>query len=181
MGHAQPDGAHRRCSTGRGTTGGLRPDGHDARPGEQSRPAAVCVGHNVFVDTARVQSPKYKGRVGNQIAYARESWFAGERFGDLQTARQSARLWCRDIAGARDLGSTRNAPREVSRRKSCRFCVPPRRHTTFRIGASPGSYRLRAWRDATVTTCVGAALLSIPDGDDGLQRTGFGLTVSPLY
>ena len=67
----------------------------------------------LFVDTARVQSPKDKGRVENQIAYVRESWFAGEQFADLQAARQSARLWCRDIAGARVHGTTRAVPRDV--------------------------------------------------------------------
>jgi transposase len=67
----------------------------------------------LFIDAARVQSPQDKGRVENQVPYVRESWFAGERFADLAAARQSAREWCRDIAGARVHGTTRAVPREV--------------------------------------------------------------------
>ena len=71
----------------------------------------------LFVDAARVQSPKDKGRVENQVAYVRESWFAGEEFPHLQAARESARAWCRDIAGARIHGTTRAVPREVFERE----------------------------------------------------------------
>ena len=67
----------------------------------------------LFIDAARVQSPKDKGRVENQVPYVRESWFAGEQFADLQAARESARSWCRDIAGTRIHGTTRAVPREV--------------------------------------------------------------------
>jgi transposase len=67
----------------------------------------------LFIDAARVQSPKDKGRVENQVAYVRESWFAGERFADLQAAREHARQWCREIAGARIHGTTRAVPRDV--------------------------------------------------------------------
>jgi transposase len=33
----------------------------------------------LFVDAARAQTPKDKGRVENQVPYVRESWFAGEQ------------------------------------------------------------------------------------------------------
>jgi transposase len=67
----------------------------------------------LFIDAARVRSPKDKGRVENQVPYVRESWFAGERFDDLDAARASARAWSRDIAGARIHGTTRTVPRDV--------------------------------------------------------------------
>lgn len=67
----------------------------------------------LFVDPARVRSPKDKARVENQVAYVRESWWDGERFIDLDDARKSAEHWSRDIAGARVHGTTRKVPREV--------------------------------------------------------------------
>jgi transposase len=67
----------------------------------------------LFIDAARVQSPKDKGRVEYQVPYVRESWFAGEQFDDLDAARASARAWCRDIAGTRIHGTTRAVPRDV--------------------------------------------------------------------
>jgi len=70
----------------------------------------------LFVDAARVRSPKDKARVENQMAYVRESWWSGERFEDLRTARASARTWCRDIAGTRVHGTTREMPRAVFER-----------------------------------------------------------------
>jgi transposase len=67
----------------------------------------------LFVDPARVRSPKDKPRVENQVPFVRESWFDGETFAGLDDARPSAERWCRDIAGARVHGTTRAVPREV--------------------------------------------------------------------
>jgi transposase len=66
----------------------------------------------LFVDPARIRSPKDKPRVENQVPYVRESWFDGETFMDLQDARRSAEHWSREIAGARVHGTTRQVPRE---------------------------------------------------------------------
>lgn len=67
----------------------------------------------LLVDTARVRSPKDKARVENQVPYVRESWFDGESFVDLDDARTHAEAWCRDVAGARVHGTTREVPRDV--------------------------------------------------------------------
>lgn len=67
----------------------------------------------IFVDPARVRSPKDKPRVENQVAFVRESWFDGEQFTDLAHARESAAHWCRDVAGTRVHGTTRKVPRDV--------------------------------------------------------------------
>lgn len=67
----------------------------------------------VFVDPARVRHPKDKARVENQVAYVRESWFAGESFTSLEQARESAAYWSREIAGRRIHGTTRKVPLEV--------------------------------------------------------------------
>ena len=67
----------------------------------------------LFVDPARIRSPKDKPRVENQVPYVRESWFDGETFLDLDDARRSAEHWCFEIAGTRVHGTTRRVPREV--------------------------------------------------------------------
>lgn len=67
----------------------------------------------LFVDPARIRSPKDKPRVENQVPYVRESWFAGESFPSLDAARESAEAWCRDVAGRRIHGTTRKVPLDV--------------------------------------------------------------------
>lgn len=67
----------------------------------------------LFVDPARVRSPKDKARVENQVPYVRESWFDGETFLDLEDARRSAEHWCRNEAGTRIHGTTQKVPIEV--------------------------------------------------------------------
>jgi transposase len=69
---------------------------------------------SLFADTARVQHPKDKPRVENQVPYVRERWFAGETFPpDLAQIREHAAAWCRDVAGKRVHGTTRRVPLEV--------------------------------------------------------------------
>jgi hypothetical protein len=66
-----------------------------------------------FVDPARVRKPRDKARVENQVEYVRHGWFAGEHFLGLADAREDAERWCRDVAGTRVHGTTRQVPREV--------------------------------------------------------------------
>ena len=42
-----------------------------------------------------------------------QTFFAGEEFRDLEDCRQRAHVWCRDIAGLRVHGTTRQRPAEV--------------------------------------------------------------------
>jgi len=79
----------------------------------------------LFVDPARVRSPKDKARVENQVPYVRESWFDGETFTGLDDARASAELWCRDVAGARIHGTTRQVPRELFESVEKPAMLPP--------------------------------------------------------
>ncbi|WP_155799003.1 hypothetical protein [Sorangium cellulosum] len=107
---------------------GLRRDGARDPPGQQKAivpradelapvlvPAFLDYARTrgLLVDAARVRSPKEKPRVENHVAYVRESWFDGESFISLDEARASAERWCRDVAGARVHGTTREVPREV--------------------------------------------------------------------
>ncbi|HTQ44962.1 MAG TPA: IS21 family transposase [Polyangiaceae bacterium] len=79
----------------------------------------------IFVDPARIRSPKDKPRVENQVPYVRESWFDGETFVDLDDARRSAQAWCRDVAGTRVHGTTRAVPREVFEQTEKATMLPP--------------------------------------------------------
>ena len=78
----------------------------------------------IFVDPARIRSPKDKPRVENQVPYVRESWFDGETFTSLDDARRSAETWCRNVAGARVHGTTRQVPREVFERSEKAAMLP---------------------------------------------------------
>lgn len=49
----------------------------------------------------------------NQVPFVRESCFDGETFLSLADAREHAERWCRDDAGARVHGTTRQVPREA--------------------------------------------------------------------
>jgi len=79
----------------------------------------------LFVDPARVRSPKDKARVENQVPYVRESWFDGETFASLDHTRAHAAHWCRDIAGARIHGTTHQVPREVFESVEKAAMLPP--------------------------------------------------------
>src|SRR5262249_60704874 len=79
----------------------------------------------MFVDPARVRSPKDKPRVENQVTFVRESWFDGEHFTGLAHARESAATWCREIAGTRVHGTTRKVPWDVFEAVERAEMMPP--------------------------------------------------------
>ena len=110
----------------------------------------------IFVDPARVRSPRDKPRVENQVAYVRESWFDGETFDDLKDARERAEAWCRDVAGARVHGTTRKVPREHYEEAEKTAMLPP--------PATP--FDVPIWTTAKVHPDhhieVGRALYSVP-------------------
>ena len=64
-------------------------------------------------DPARPYHPKDKPAVERHVRFARESFFKGETFIDLEDVRRRALNWCRDIAGRRIHGTTRCVPLEV--------------------------------------------------------------------
>jgi transposase len=110
----------------------------------------------LFVDAARVRSPKDKGRVENQVPYVRESWFAGETFASLEGARTHAAHWCRDVAGVRVHGTTRQVPREAFERDERAAMLP----------APKAPFDVPVWADAKVHpdhhVQVARALYSVP-------------------
>ena len=85
-----------------------------------------------FVDPARVRKPRDKARVENQVQHVRCSWFSGERFLGLTHSRKDAERWCRDIAGTRVHGTTREVPVERFDEKE-RAALLPLPQTRFDI------------------------------------------------
>jgi transposase len=80
----------------------------------------------LFVDPARVRRPRDKARVENQVPFVRERWFAGESFSDdLTLLQESAADWCRDVAGMRIHGTTRQVPRQVFEKEEHRHLAAP--------------------------------------------------------
>jgi transposase len=65
------------------------------------------------VDPARVARPQDKPKVERHIHYVRERFWKGGTFADLADARAQAERWCREVAGQRVHGTTRQVPRVV--------------------------------------------------------------------
>jgi transposase len=65
------------------------------------------------VDPARVARPQDKPQVERHIQYVRERFWKGGTFTDLADARRQAERWCREVAGQRVHGTTRQVPRVV--------------------------------------------------------------------
>ncbi len=65
------------------------------------------------VDPAVPRHATGKPKVERGIPYAREDFFRGEAFRDLPDMQTRAITWCRDLAGTRIHGTTRQAPRVV--------------------------------------------------------------------
>jgi transposase len=65
------------------------------------------------VDPARVASPQDKPQVERHVQYVRERLWKGGTFTDLADVRAQAARWCREVAGQRVHGTTRQVPRVV--------------------------------------------------------------------
>jgi transposase len=65
------------------------------------------------VDPAVPRHATGKPKVERGIPYAREDFFRGEAFRDVAEMQARATTWCRDLAGTRLHGTTRQVPRVV--------------------------------------------------------------------
>jgi transposase len=75
-------------------------------------------------DAARPHHPKDKPIVENTVRYARERFWKGETFLDIEDVCQRAQLWCREVAGRRIHGTTRCIPMEVFQRDEQPALIP---------------------------------------------------------
>src|SRR4030095_7949323 len=60
-----------------------------------------------LTDAARPRHPKDKPIIENGVRYARERFWKGETFIDLDDVWRRSQRWCRDVAGRRIHGTTR--------------------------------------------------------------------------
>src|SRR5262245_56512736 len=87
-------------------------------------------------DPARPYHAKDKPAVEHHVRFARERFFKGETFIDLEDCARRALLWCRDVAGRRIHGTTRCVPLEVfeTEEKSALIPLSPERFVIPRWG-----------------------------------------------
>jgi transposase len=119
----------------------------------------------VVCDPARVRSPQDKGRVENGVKFVQVSFFAGEQFAGIEDAQRRAEDWCRNRAGMRVHGTTRQRPAEVFARLEAPALLP----------APAEPYRVPAWSEAKVQrdfhVRAGYAFYSVPWRLAGQQVT----------
>jgi hypothetical protein len=97
--------------------------------------------HRGFIaDPTRPGHAKDKPKVERQVPYARERFFKGGQFHDLQDLRQQARHWCLEVAGQRIHGTTRRLPIVVFQEEEKSKLLP--------YGGEP--YNIPDWHTATV-------------------------------
>ena len=108
------------------------------------------------VDAARNRKAKDKARVERQVRYVRDDYFRGERFGSVDEARREAERWCRDDAGMRNHGTTRQHPREVFEQEELSLLRP----VPSKPYDAPCWSTVKVGRDHAVV--VGYALYSVP-------------------
>ena len=66
-----------------------------------------------ILDTARVRHPKDKPKTERSIQFARGRFYQGGTFRDIVDAQEQATRWCRELAGQRIHGTTRQQPLAV--------------------------------------------------------------------
>jgi hypothetical protein len=108
------------------------------------------------IDPARVRRPQDKGRVERAVQYAQGSFFAGEQFASLALAQRAAERWCRETAGQRVHGTTRQHPAEHF----------DRIERPALLAAPQQPYEIARWSEARVQrdhhVTAGKALYSVP-------------------
>lgn len=75
-------------------------------------------------DAARPRHPKDKPIVENSVRYARERFWKGETFVDVEDVWRRAQHWCREVAGRRIHGTTRAVPVEVFEKEERATMIP---------------------------------------------------------
>jgi transposase len=81
--------------------------------------------HRGFLpDAARPRHPKDKPIIENGVRYARERFWKGETFIDLDDVWRRSQRWCRDVAGRRIHGTTRAVPVEIFEKEERAALIP---------------------------------------------------------
>lgn len=148
------DGVPRRLTIDNLTSGVLKPDLYD--PAMNRGYQQLADHYGTLIDPCRVGHPKDKPRVERLVPYARDSFWAGREFLSFEEINSAAEIWCREVAGRRIHGTTRQRPFIVFEAVEAAALLP--------LPSSP--FELATWAQATVhPDChaqVAGALYSIP-------------------
>lgn len=135
-------------------SGVLKPDLYDPAINRSYQQLADHYG--TLIDPCRAGHPKDKPRVERMVPYARESFWAGREFISLDEINAAAEIWCREVAGRRLHGTTRQRPSVVFETVEAAALLS--------LPATP--FELATWAQATVhPDChahAAGALYSIP-------------------
>ena len=71
--------------------------------------------YHFLVSPNKPRTPRHKGKVENGVHYLQRNFMAGQQFVDLPSANQHLRIWVLETAGARQHGTTHQAPLVVFR------------------------------------------------------------------
>lgn len=117
------------------------------------------------VDATRVRRPQDKAKVERTVQYVQRSFWQGESFGSLQEGQEGVEKWCRDVAGRRIHGTTRQRPVEVfeAEERGLQLPAPESRYDL------PRFLHVTVQRDHHVT--ADRALYSVPTAYIGEEVT----------
>lgn len=98
-----------------------------------------CAEHYGFlISPCRPRTPEHKGKVESAVHYVSRNFLAGRDFADVTDANQRVRRWCRETAGQRVHGTTKEAPLVRFETLEREALVP----------LPPTSYALTTWKPA---------------------------------
>jgi len=135
-------------------TGVLTPDLYDPRFNRSYEEMAHHYGF--LIDPARAGKPKDKPKVERAIPFVRGDFWKGRAFSSLAEINAGLLTWCREVAGERIHGTTRQRPMDLFRLVEEKALLP--------LPATP--FELANWARAKVARdChiqVGSAWYSVP-------------------
>ena len=87
--------------------------------------------YGFLISPTRPHTPQHKGKVESGIHYLQRNFMAGQEFADIRQANQRLALWVRERAGAREHGTTHQAPLKLflERERAVLLPLPPQPFT----------------------------------------------------
>ena len=73
----------------------------------------LALHYDFMISPCRPRTPEHKGKVESGVRYVKRNALAGRTFRDAHEANAHLLRWCRDVAGRRTHGTTRQVPLEV--------------------------------------------------------------------
>ncbi len=69
--------------------------------------------YGFLISPTAPRQPRHKGKVENGVHYLQRNFLAGQEFVDLRVANERLKVWVREVAGARQHGTTHQAPLQL--------------------------------------------------------------------